>query len=255
MKWGYFFRLLKPYIPIILGILSFELYLNEDTIATFFNFTENIWFATSLIFLHSFIKNRVYHIILFTISYVFFAFTTYVETIYYYTFKTTFSTSAIFVALDSNTHEAKEFLNFYLTTPAIILCVVILIIMIIILFKIKYLKFKSSSFSMHKKLKCAFFITCIFIGLKLSTLIVYNLPYMFLTSGIKYHLESKKLGDYKNNPYGNFNNSSRLNNTNDVDEKEVYIILIGESTSKTHMSLYNYYRKTTPRLDLSLIHI
>ena len=31
-------------------------------------------------------------------------------------------------------------------------------------------------------------------------------------------------------------------------EKETYVIIIGESTTRTHLGLYGYYRNTTPLL-------
>ncbi|MBI4652506.1 sulfatase-like hydrolase/transferase [Candidatus Desantisbacteria bacterium] len=34
-----------------------------------------------------------------------------------------------------------------------------------------------------------------------------------------------------------------------TDGNEIYILIIGESASRTHMSLYGYFRKTTPELD------
>ena len=61
---------------------------------------------------------------------------------------------------------------------------------------------------------------------------------------MEYYAESKKIGNYKENKTGNFHNVSRPYN----DEEELYVIMIGESTNRTHFGLYGHYRQTTPEL-------
>ncbi|GGZ81649.1 hypothetical protein GCM10007028_19070 [Algibacter mikhailovii] len=82
--------------------------------------------------------------------------------------------------------------------------------------------------------------------LKFSELIIYNLPYLIVKSTVDYNFENSKLGSQNINKFGDFKNVQRTINTN---EKEIYVVIIGESTSRSHLGLYNYYRNTTPNLD------
>ena len=68
--------------------------------------------------------------------------------------------------------------------------------------------------------------------------------FLILKSSIEYALESNKLGNYKTNSTGNFTNVFRPV----INEDVVYVVVLGESTSRAHFGLYNYYRATTPEL-------
>ncbi|WP_298346394.1 phosphoethanolamine transferase [uncultured Algibacter sp.] len=68
---------------------------------------------------------------------------------------------------------------------------------------------------------------------------------MVVRASIQYYKEGKKLGEYANDKYGNFKNVHRKWSSND---QEIYIIIIGEATSRLHFGLYDYYRDTTPLL-------
>ncbi|WP_232731956.1 phosphoethanolamine transferase [Confluentibacter lentus] len=83
--------------------------------------------------------------------------------------------------------------------------------------------------------------------LKITNLIVYNVPYLAIKTPITYFQETNKLNIYGNgNQLGDFTGIKHIKSK---DNKELYIIVIGESASKVHFQLYNYYRKTTPLLN------
>jgi heptose-I-phosphate ethanolaminephosphotransferase len=149
------------------------------------------------------------------------------------------------VTLDSNTDESKEFLSFYLDMQIGALAIVFLTIIVVSLIKTEIIVNKN--LLPHKrlnKLRVFSLFVMMLVFLKFSGLIVYNLPYLVIKSGIEYRIESEKLGNYKKNKNGNFKNvSKRLDN-----KKEVYVIIIGESTSRSHLGIYDYYRETTPKL-------
>ena len=120
----------------------------------------------------------------------------------------------------------------------------------ILLLTISVYKFstKLSYFKKQPKLpvvKVSVYVLVILAFLKFSSLIVYNLPYLILKSTIEYSVESVKLGDYKTNKTGNFSDVSRP----ESNEDEVYVVILGESTSRAHFGLYNYPRATTPNLN------
>lgn len=239
-----FIKLFFNYFFLILFALLFDCIFNIITLDIFYNLIENILFAIALICPIYFMANAKLNKYYLLISYFFFSFCIYFETIYYYLFKTSFSSSAIFVILDSNIDEANEFLGFYINTPVIIFSFLILLITSFTLLKIKKLNNTNLFYLSLNKLKLSVLFIIILIVLKLTSLIVFNLPYLIIRSSIEYYVESKKLGDYKENKNGDFNKVSRM----PIKEKEVYVIIIGESTSRSHLGIYDYYRETTPEL-------
>lgn len=238
--WG-FRKIFLNYFFIFFTVLIFEIIFNKISSAIFFNLIENILFTLILICPLYYFKKDYLKKYYLSISYFIFSISVYLETVYYYLFKTTFSASAIFIALDTNSQEAKEFIGFYIDETIILFGIIVLVIMIISLLKISKTEIKIQFIGL--KILGLAFGTLIF--LKFSGLIIYNLPYMIGVSSLKYHIESKKLGNYKNNKIGNFTNVSRISDI----EEETYVIIIGESTARSHLGIYNYYRNTTPLLE------
>ncbi|MGB5419656.1 phosphoethanolamine transferase [Algibacter sp.] len=69
---------------------------------------------------------------------------------------------------------------------------------------------------------------------------------MAVRASVEYFSDAKKLDQYAKNKIGNFNNVSKNFDSN---EQEVYVIIIGESTARGHLGIYDYYRNTTPLLE------
>ncbi|WP_237231102.1 phosphoethanolamine transferase [Flaviramulus multivorans] len=157
-------------------------------------------------------------------------------------FKTIFTESAIFIAFDTNSKETKEFIGFYIDRPIIFSGVVMLILTLLALYKLNKHSFQFQPIGR----KIALLVLSIVVVLKFSGLIIYNLPYMVVRSAVLYYVESKKLAEYAINKNGDFTFVQR---TFDEDEDEIYVIIIGESTARSHLGIYNYYRNTTPLLD------
>lgn len=232
----------SKYFLIISIALLFDFFFNEITKSTFLNLIENILLGLVFISIHHFIDQKVLNKTIFIPLFLLFCLIIFIETVYYYLFQTTFNSSTVFVILDSNPSESIEFIDFYIDTPIIVFGVLILLIIIHTYFNLKQVVF--SKFKVNK-IKVLGLILVVFAFLKLSELIIYNLPYMAVRAGFEYYKESKKLGEYANDKYGGFENVHRKWSTN---EQEIYIIIIGEATSRLHFGLYNYYRNTTPLL-------
>ena len=240
-----FINFFLKYVSLIVFAFLFEVFFNKITLFVFFNLLENLFFALALVcplYFFNSLKIKSYY---FRLSYIFFSICLYLETIYYYLFQTSFSSSAIFVALDTNADESKEFLSFYIDASVLLCTLVFLVIMLLILFKSKKDYEAILHYSKATKFKMAFLFLVIILFVRQSSLIRFNLPYLILKSGIEYYNESKSLGDYKNNKIGDFNSVSRFSND---DEDETYVVIIGESTSRSHLGIYGYYRETTPGL-------
>ena len=234
------------YALLVAIAFAFETFFNDISTFVFLNLIENLFFAFALVCPLYFFNSIRFRRFYFSVSYILFSLCLFFETAYYYMFQTFFSSSAIFVALDSNIEESKEFLNFYVDAPVVLCAFVFLVIIMFMLFKSKSHYNLISRYSKRFKLKMMLLFLGIVLFVRQSDLIRFNLPYLIIKSGTEYVVESEKLGDYKNNKTGNFENVSRLSSDN---ENETYVVIIGESTSRAHMGIYGYYRQTTPRLN------
>ncbi|MDA0326401.1 MAG: phosphoethanolamine transferase, partial [Bacteroidetes bacterium] len=84
----------------------------------------------------------------------------------------------------------------------------------------------------------------VLVYLKLSKHIVYNLPYLVAKSVYEYTQISKSFEAYTQNKKGNFTNVQLESDQHN----SVFVLILGESTVRTHMELYGYERQTTPLL-------
>ena len=200
-------------------------------------------FATVLLLPLFFLKLKYIRLYL-LIAYLIFAIIIVLESAFYCIFKANFSSSVIFVILDANFDEANEFVSFYLDKKIIILIIASIVITIYSLIKLSKLHFNFFESNKKNRIRAIILLVGIVLFLKLSTVIVYNLPYLALKSSLEYFKDSKELNYYRENKIGNFQNVS----IPDLSEEEIYVIVIGESTTKNHMGLYGYYRETTPEL-------
>lgn len=230
-------------IPIVVAFL-FEAIFKGLLLERFFNLIENALFAFVLIIPIHYILNKRLRSFYVIISFFFFTLCIYFETVYYYLFNTTFSSSSIFIVFDSNVSEAKEFISFYIDVPIVIISILFMYAVIRIF--LKYNKDWSLELvrSRANNLKLLDLLILIFLFLKISTLIVFNLPYLVFKSNIEYFRDAKELDGYKENFFGDFKEVYRLEKS----DNELYVIIIGESTSRSHLGIYNYYRQTTPEL-------
>ncbi|OEJ98983.1 hypothetical protein A8C32_07315 [Flavivirga aquatica] len=236
------------YLILIIVAFIFECIFNQIALNIIYNLIENIFFAITLIcplYLFTNNNNKRFSIYYFAFSFLIFSISIYFETVYYYLFKTPFSASAIFVALDSNLEETKEFIDFYVDIPISLFTFLIFVITSIVIFRINKISLINTVVKNINRFKVMGLLIGILIFLKFSKLIVFNVPYLMVKSNIEYYIESKKLGDYKENKNGDFHNIYKRPSK---EEQEVFVIIVGESTSRTHLGLYNYYRETTPEL-------
>ncbi|TBN05624.1 hypothetical protein EYD45_04945 [Hyunsoonleella flava] len=240
-----FLNVYKRFIYIAIPVFFVECYLNGFSLATILNLIENLIFATLIIIPFGFISNRRVSIIYFIISIILFACTLFFEVTYKYLFKTFFSASAIFVMLDSNLEESKEFLAFYVDKPVIIFLFVILVLIVIALYNFRVLNFERLWNKNFSKIKLVGLFVLILVFLKFTKLIDTNTPYLITRAISGYITETNRLGNYKDNKKGSFQNVRRVSKK---DEEEVYVVLIGESTNRDHLQIYGYHRETTPNL-------
>lgn len=232
------------FVPIALAFV-YEVFFKTISWNNYFNSIENSLFALLLISPLYFISGSKWSKVYFIMAYLFFCLCTYFETAYYYLFNTYFSPSAVFVVLDSNSQEAQEFIRFYMDVPLLIFTLVFWLAFLILIFRNKMVYSLGLKKTKKATIKVIVSVFSVLVFLKYSTLIVFNLPYLFIKSNVEYYAESKKIGNYKDNQNGKFQQVSRPESEDD----ELYVIIIGESTNRANFGLYNYYRQTTPELN------
>ncbi|WP_162183656.1 phosphoethanolamine transferase [Wocania ichthyoenteri] len=223
---------------------AFELIFSEFGYQRLLNFTENILFALILIIPLSFLNSKKPCFFYFNIVFVFFNIILFFETSYYYIFNVDISPSAIYVLLETNKFETKEFLSFYLDGYIIVYGLFLLLLVIIsVLADNKKLLYVKKSALGTKPLVLSLII--VLFVLKATPLRHQNLPYLLLKSFYVVYYESGVINAsaYKSEK-GIFNHTETANNN----KKKLYVVIIGESTTSNNMSLYGYNRKTNPLL-------
>ena len=210
----------------------------------FLNFIENCLFAFLIIVPSLWIKHSKIRVIYGHLSLLIFSFLLLFETVYYLMFQVFFSASSLYVILDTNSSEISEFFSFYLGF------VEVLFMVLFFFFTLFFLKRNKKSYQELIPLsskKITVYMLSIFgvlVYLKLSKQIVYNLPYLVTKSVYEYIQISKSFEAYTQNKKGNFTNVQLESDQHN----SVFVLILGESTVRTHMGLYGYERQTTPLL-------
>lgn len=241
---NHFAKLFSLYFIVLIPSFAAVLISTESNWSLVCNFTESVLFGILIVVVISFFKKSTFKRILNYILFLFFTFCTYTETVYFLIYKTYFSPSTIFVFFDSNPQEVSEFLAFYSTKPIIVLTLITLLVSVWCLNQLYLLSSQFFTVSKNTIIYSLIFIVIILGFLRLSKLIDYNFPYLFTRSYILYLKESKELDVYKKNKNGNFESVA----VKPSSAQQVYVLVLGESTTKSHLGVYDYARPTTPLL-------
>ena len=241
---NHFAKLFSLYFIVLIPSFAAVLISTELNWSLVCNFTESVLFGILIVLVISFFKKSTFKRILNYILFLFFTFCTYTETVYFLIYKTYFSPSTIFVFFDSNPQEVSEFLAFYSTKPIIVLTLITLLLSVWCLKQLYLLSSQFFTISKNTIIYSLIFIGIILGFLRLSKLIDYNFPYLFARSYILYQKESKELDVYKKNKNGNFESVA----VKPSSAQQVYVLVLGESTTKSHLGVYDYARPTTPLL-------
>lgn len=229
----------------ILGLIAITIHSDFD-ILLLFNFFESIFFSVLIILFISFFKKSKFKSLIYYLFFTVFLFNIYIETVYFIIYRTYFSPSSIFLFFDSNPEEATEFLMFYFSTSLLIFTCIVLIVYFLCLKQLQFIYPQLLALN-KKNYIYSFSLILLLLGfMRITKLIDYNFPYLFVRSSVIYQNESKEFDVYKNNKNGIFKNIQKtLSN-----DKEVYVLVLGESTTKSHLGIYGYDRPTTPQLGL-----
>ncbi|WP_127844705.1 sulfatase-like hydrolase/transferase [Psychroflexus aestuariivivens] len=230
------------FLPIVL-CFCFEFALAEFRIYNVRNFLENIGFAISLLVLISVFQAFSWKSKLAKVIYILFLFSLFIESSFYYLFSTYFSASSIFILLETNPAEAIEFTKMYFDIHLVWFFLLHLGFIILYL-KSKYQPILTFKLRIKPSYKLLFFISLLAM-IKLSGLIVANFPYHLLKGVSGYIYEIEKYEDLEiDTKTGNFQNVDFLGENS----AHTFVMIIGESTTRRQMGIYDFYRETTPLL-------
>lgn len=197
-------------------------------------------------------------LILEIIGLIFFNIIIYIKLSHVYLYKSFFSTTSVYILLETNISETSSFLSNYLSLDLYLLALALVsgtlisIILMVILFKKNQTHLFSQGFIFSfTKFKIRYGHLLIIVVLAFLIYSKYNTrrPFYFLpftaVKGLVHYTEDlkayHKLGSDKLG--GDFSKVVHRGKNS-----EVYTLVIGESTNRDHMELYGYSRETNPML-------
>lgn len=164
----------------------------------------------------------------------------FIEFSFAHVFKHKIGVNAIYVMLESNKNEASEFLSVYFKPELFIVAILFISsILFSVWFARRYFN-KISTYQVPKMLRVAVLTICVAVIYIKGTL----LPVYALKTTLSYQEEQQKINAIPLSLVGNYKNVT----SNSKEDEEIVVLIIGESTTRNHMGLYNYYRDTNPLL-------
>tara|TARA_B110001450_G_C17655610_1_gene495092 strand:- start:25 stop:1101 length:1077 start_codon:yes stop_codon:yes gene_type:complete len=231
------------WFPVLLSLIIYNINIGENVRFVF----GNLLILGILICASVLLTNKILVAFSKGISLLLYHIMMYLQLAHFYLFHDKIKSSTLFIIFDSNSNESSDFLSMYFDTNLFVILlsmIVSLVITIFYLFKkseVDYLWFKTNK----QRFLTNFLGLMLFIGmLTIYYLRSSTLPHVVYTA---FHDYKKRNVSYKKvvkNRYGgDFSNVIHKGI-----ENELYILVIGESTAKSHMQLYGYPRNTTPNL-------
>lgn len=202
-------------------------------------------FLILIITINILVENKKIKLLFFIINSLIFSLFSFIDIAHYTIFNYQITGSTIYILFETNLDESKEFLKTYLNYKIILIGLFYSISSIVgILYSLKRNNFKENLNKISPLIRCTIItcsITCLLLIIQNRN---YAIHYTFPKSIMKFIIEKYKLSKTKILKEGNFEEVCHTKNN----EKETYVIIIGESTTRTHMGIYDYYRDTTPLL-------
>jgi len=164
----------------------------------------------------------------------------FIQISHFYLFNDHIKSSTLFIVFDSNSNETIGFLSMYL--DASIICFLSLLMLFFVISIL--LSFKRVCFRI-KSIYKVIFISVFCVSLLFYEVREQTFPHIIYRAFNEYKKDKQKLNQVVLDRLGgDFSEVSHVSN-----KKEIYVLIIGESTTRSHMQLYSYYRNTTPKLN------
>jgi len=156
------------------------------------------------------------------------------ETVSYLAVSSNFTSSFMYILIESSKGELNEFVNSYFKLE-VVFFIILSLLFLIVLSRKKYMTNKYLSFVIT-----SISILLIIAFLKLTGLIERN-AYYNIVRGVYGYFEMQD----------NFELSKQSISSDDIEitsDNDLFVLIIGESTNRNHMQLYGYNKNTTPKL-------
>lgn len=272
LKYSYFFLILPIFIFLLIVKSSIES-----------NFTpERVLYTYLVLYLFSIlISNKKIKFYYISIIYIISIVLTYFELCYSLLYHERLTTSTMFVIMETNSSEISEYLKEYLNYKIILGFIITLTLAFFTLKGVKKLLYQYRRMevihsikndilllfnnSVVSKIKQAYYYLIdtntkkLFSSLVLLIIITFiyidknhfkqHIIYQAYEGYNKYKEEQFRYNDFL---YGKIKETRRFEakSNNLLEEKETVVLVIGESTTRSHLQLYNYHRATNPKLNL-----
>jgi heptose-I-phosphate ethanolaminephosphotransferase len=156
-----------------------------------------------------------------------------IETTSYIAISSNFSSSYMFLLIETNQQELKEFTTSYINISTL----VFIFLMIVLFFVFRRMKLVVNA---SKKILVSGFV---FFG------IIVLLKFTGLIESNAYHnMVRGTYGYFELQNSVKFNSNISINDIKTTADNEILVVVLGESTTSQHMQIYGYERKTTPLL-------
>ncbi|NQU81789.1 MAG: sulfatase-like hydrolase/transferase [Bacteroidetes bacterium] len=195
-----------------------------------------------IILFQSLVKKKFVFIGLLLFTTLTFSLISFFEIIHWNIFHHEITESTVHIVLETNLGEIKEFSSMYLR-PRLILALIYLSA-IALGFIYSYYQLPGTLDRDTRKQKQYKFISGIIILVSIVLLRSVFLPNTILNAVLAYQEKRKVLTGLSIKKEGNFRDV--IHNTSEF--KHTYLLIIGESSTRSHMELYGYHRKTNPLL-------
>lgn len=185
---------------------------------------------------------KIYVILLFILLYI----PNYLYISHFILFDATINSVSLATMFDSNISEAKEFMTYIFNIKFLLLSITIIFVFLLTLINVSRLHIYNRK--LYIILLLIFFICSLVISVTGEFL-----RSSLYTIGKEYFLYQKELSDLRQikseRKIEKFKNiKSIISELEKSDTPQTYIIVIGESVDRKHLSTYGYYRQTTPLL-------
>ncbi|WP_406683347.1 phosphoethanolamine transferase [Seonamhaeicola sp. MEBiC1930] len=222
--------------PVVLSFFL-EFFIQEPSYSTIPNLIENIIFGLLLVLVINQIVTSSIGKKIASLLIVFFYFVIFIETALFLLFQIRVNAAYIYVVLNTNYNEVKEFSSVYYSHSLVWLFLFFIPLIFRKYFKKTYLprgtSFKKIFFSIA-------LIVMLIVIIKVNHFGKWNLPFISAKSFVEYNNQLKEI-ENASKEIGNLKANLTTNN-------ETIVVVVGESTTRNNMGVYGYYRNTTPLL-------
>ncbi len=228
-------------LPAIILIIAGLWFLEISFYRLKFIVAENLFFSFLLFLISYFFNSSKYRHYFLLFAYFIIAFKVLIEVSYYNLYPYNISASTIFIIMETNIAESAEYLQSYVSGFNLALIVALFIPM----FFLNYLDKKTTILSLRTKIIAGGIILLIMGLYNYKNLENFNLYSIGWNS---YKSYQNQMGLYENYGLDSSNGNFKEVIFNGSSERKIYVLVIGESTTRHRMGLYKYQRQTNPLL-------